>query len=324
MKKGLIFSFALLLLLSSCNNKKNTPPEQDTDVTHAQDVMFANSFVADLACIVLQSNNGGVYMPTYSKFSGTLATTDVSININTSTGITNIDFNKVVCADGIYRSGKIKVSASPVNTLSMPKFPGYTGTVEVQPGFVVKNYSVNTVGNFIVKNITPNGFNPSQTKMQWEISGELNFIDTSASVTNKNMTWKGKFIMTMANSTNTLLNSTPGGFFDFYLPAYSPTMSAFPTPTNGILLQFTGSANGKVKTSMNYTFTTRSGSSIEKDFNKTPNYSLAFRRHPFVAGKAELKIEGKPIRYIDLGEGNPDETGYVQINGLSYSFDFTY
>lgn len=324
MKKLSAFLLLPFLFFISCNKKTNPEPEQDTDVTHVQDVIFANSFVADLGCMVIQSNNGGVVMPTYSKFSGTLATSDVSVNNNTTTAITQITFQKVVSADGIYRDGNILISASPVSTLSMPKYPGYSGTVQIQPGFVVKNYSVTNVGPFTVKNITPNGFNVNTTKMQWEISGELLFEDTVSSSTNKDFTWKGKLIMTMANSTNTLINGTPGGVFNFYLPTYQPTMTAFPTPTAGALMQFAGNVSGKVKTSTNYTYTIRNDSPMEKDFNKVPNYFLAFRRHPFVSGKAELKIDGLPTRYIDLGDGNTDEAGNVQINGLTYRFDFTY
>lgn len=324
MKKTAILFLPLFLFFISCNKKTNTPPEQDTDVSHVQDVMFANSFVADLGCMVIQSNNGGVVMPTYSKFTGTLATADVAINNNTTSAITQILFQNVVSSDGIYRNGTISISASPVSTLSMPKYPGYSGTVQIQPGFVVKNYSVTNIGPFMVKNITPNGFNVNTTKMQWELSGELLFEDTVASSTNKDFTWKGKLIMTMANSTNTLINGTPGGVFNFYLPAFSPTMTAFPTPTAGALMQYSGNVSGKVKTSTNYTFTIRNEAPMEKDFNKVPNYFLAFRRHPFVSGKAELKIDGMPTRYVDLGDGSTDEAGQVQINGLTYRFDFIY
>lgn len=324
MKKASLLLLLGIFFISSCNKKTNVPPEQDTDVSHVQDVMFANSFMADLACITIQSNNGDVYMPTYSKFSGTLATSDVSINTNTTSGLTTVSFNSVTCADGVFRNGSIQITASPVATLSMPKYPGYAGTVQIQPGFVVKNYSVIPLGPIVVKNITPNGFVPSQTPMKWEISGNVQFKDTVSSSSGKDFTWNGKFTMTFANSTNTLMNNTPTGNFNFYLPVFTATMTAFPTPTNAALMKFNGTITGKVKTSTNYTFAVRSDSELEKNFNKTPNYAIAFRKHPFVSGKADLKIDGKSTRYIDLGDGSIDESGQVQINSLYYRFEFTY
>jgi hypothetical protein len=323
MKKASVFSLLVMLVLMGCNKKTNTPPEQDTDVSHAQDVMFAQAFVADLANIVIQSNNGDVYMTTYSAFTGTNASGAVSINTNTNTGVTTVVFNNTVCADGVSRNGTITVNASPVASLSMPKYPGYTGTVNIS-GLVVKNYSVSTIGNFIVKNTTPSGFVPSQKPMTWQISGELSFKNTYTNQPNTDFTWKGTLTMLMANSTNTALNQSPTGNFNYYLPVYSTTMTAFPTPTNAIRVEFSGSANGKVKTSTDYTLTIRDGSPIVKDYNKTPNYILAFRHHPLVSGKADLMINGLPTRYIDLGAGDIDDAGLVTINSVTYRLDLKY
>gem|GEM_PF-336895 len=290
---GLMIASAVIV--SSCKKKDTTEPTvtKDSDASGASDNHLAESTSNDIVSMGSQaSDNTSGSLSNYRNGSQNqiLGLSCATVTRDTLNKIITVTFNSSSpCLDGRTRSGSIVYTYSnSVNGAKHYRDPGFELDV-TSSNYVVDGNAV-TIGNKIIKNTTPVGFNPASTNETWSISATITINKASGG----SVTWTCSHIKTLLNTSS----------------AYTGANTAIDWPNARIGI--TGSANGS--RSNGETFSVNITNQLVRDFG---GCNINGRR-PFIQGTFDYTPSGKATRTFDYGVGTCDLAATVTINGVSY------
>lgn len=317
------FSAVVLMAvaLTSCNKKTNTPPEADKEFQTSIDASAAQMIVTDIDMMVAQSSEYAT-IPFYMHASGS---NPVNVNRNdTINKKITITFNNSKCVDGKTRNGRILIDfgLSP-NNKEYIRVPGHISTVTFD-NYAVGPYKIKNAGSSLkITNTTPAGYTRSVTPLTWKLEGEVLIMDTTKSLTDTDISWKGTYTKTLLNSTTSTIHPSTS------LPiVWTTTNNAVKANAPNAEVSYSGEATGVTKVTETYKFKIDAEKPMVRMFGCSPDFYIYPGHHPFNKGKVKFETGGadKAVRTIYYGsEDNTagcDNNGVVIINGISYSVDF--
>ena len=334
---------AAALFIIGCNKKTNTAPVADMEFQSSKDAAFATSVVTDMEVIVSYMGENLLTSAYLTPAPGTLPGSTITASSNTLTNVLTINFtNSVTCKDGKKRNGTIVIDYSGSNVLTGAKFyrdAGFVASVTLN-NYQVDNWLVDDVTPFVITTNVPFGYNPATTNLNWTLDG--NFTINNVVDPTLNMTWKGKLIKTLTNTSDVQV---------FASNKLSPINWVFyvnSIPVNGAKIEYKGASaapavnvTGVTSVSKNYSLTITDEKPLTRDFVCSPDKVIAVTSttiapitilpvysewHPFVKGTASFTTGTLPDpRVINFGSDDAapcDNAGTVTIKGISYPIDF--
>jgi hypothetical protein len=334
MKLSYLKSFALFcslsLLFVQCGKRQpNMVAVPDTELQSTLEATFALQNMTDIEmiCSFLGENNSAPKFYLNSPASNVSATsgtfTSRNDNINKSLLAT---FAQTKCFDGKLRDGTITMDYSNINPdINYYHDFGFVGKGNLAEykvdGWLIKT----TAGSqFIVTNkLISNSYNPAITRLSWSIEGSFEF--THPSDPSKNMTWSGKLVKTLINSTDPqVFPRTVGSLIDW----------------TKAIVEYQGEINGTTSNATPYKLSISPTQPLTRDFTCTP-YKVGGvdltpnlrawneEYHPFTSGVATF-VKGtaypRLVNYGNEGTTNLDQqcdnSGTVLIKGILYKVDF--
>ena len=277
-------------IVSSCKKKESTP---DTDTSGAADNHLAENTSNDVVSMGAQaSDNTTASFSTYRNGGETqiLGLGCATVSKDTTLKTILVSFNGSVCADGRTRSGSLTFSyANSVNGAKFYRDPGFELDV-TSNNYVVDGNAVN-IQNKTIKNITPVGFNASNTNEQWSISADITITKAAGGTIN----WTSNRVKTLLNTSVVYTNA------------------ATPINWKQARIGITGSANGSRSTGE--TFTVNITNQLIRDFGGCDLGGKV----PFIEGTFIYTPSGKAARTFDYGNGSCDFNATVTINGVTHA-----
>jgi hypothetical protein len=332
------------LFLLGCNKKTNTPPVADTEFQSSKDVAFATSMVTDIETICSYMGENLLLSSFLTAAPGTAGGSTISTINFTATSVMRVDFtNSVTCKDGKKRNGSITIDYSGSDPLLGAKFyrdAGYVGKVTLS-NYDVDGWAITTVNPLIITNNAPAAYNPATTNLSWTINGD--FTMKNLNDTTQNMSWKGKIIKTLTNTSDVQIlasNKQSPINWVYYLNNQA---------VNGAKVQYTGAPSatsvhvtGVTSRTTPYSLVIKSDKPLLRDFVCAPDKVLGVTSstttpitvtpvysewHPFVNGTITFTTGSLPEpRFVNFGadDGSApcDNAGTVTIKGISYPLDF--
>jgi len=328
---------AAVLIIAGCNKKTNPEPEQDKEFQSSVDVAHANSTVADLEIICSYMGENLLLSSYFVPAPGSTGT--IITSRDTANNQLTVTFSSsVTCKDGKKRNGTIVMTYSSIPLANGAKFyrqPSFVASVTLN-NYWVDGWWMDDVTPFKITNNMAGNYNPAADKLNWTIEGDFTIKNQADST--KNMTWKGKLIKTLTNSTSSTVFN-PNKLFPI---AWSTTST-----TPGANIEYKGEAASKFDVSGNtsvnkpYSFKIDEEHPLIRQFSCSPDKVLGVYSttttpitiipvysewHPFVGGVASLTTNALPeARKLDFSsEGNTDcdNSGKVTIKGIDYPIDF--
>lgn len=342
-----------LFILMSCKKEADTVPEQDTEVKSAVLASYMNYVVSDIDMMISFMGENRYNDHFYAEYPNSalpdLTGTVTAIRDTTSAstqGWLRMSFNKTLCKDGRRRNGSVSLNYTISPTDPNAKYmrsPDFMGNVQFS-AFEIDSFNVNLNtqdgGYMRIKNVTPKGFDPKKTNLEWTIEGKLKF--THLYDTLKNMTWEGKWTKVLANTSSTaaVVNATTAiNWYNAVVKYTGTTRGKVPVEDE----------NGKIKPLVKYEMKFNQEYPLTRDFKCAPDpiggvtytvgdnvntgtmVPIQNQYHPFVSGIASFTVGESYPREIYYGnEGQKallatpqcDNTGEVLIKGISYRVDF--
>jgi len=303
---GSALSLFELLIISGCKKNDKVVNKPDTEVSYVQEHNLAEMYNNDIGNIGFEAGETGnvnnYRLENKLLFGSIQSAPCATVTLDVANKQFTVDFGTTpcLCKDGRYRSGKLiyNYSAS-TNGAIYPRQPGYSITCTSQ-NYVVDGYTVNVI-NRTHTNITPVGFNPSTTNLQWQVNANLEIFKPS---NGGKITWNCTRTVELTNT------SVP--------TVYHPSGN-YPIAWHKAELKLNGSAYGTTASNVNYTVTL---SNLLWSANCTPDPLRPFR-HPFIAGSVTFIPANKPARVINYGNGSCDFNAQVCIPAYNYCTNIT-
>lgn len=275
-----------MLAISGCKKKDKNEEQPDTQTGYVQDQNIAETHNNDVGNIGTEA--GETYTVNNYRMEGNMLVGSIesapcaTVTVDLTAKQFTVDFGTTpcYCKDGRNRSGKLiyNYSAS-TNGAIYPRQPGWSITCTSQ-NYVVDNYTVNII-NRTHTNITPVGFNPATTNLQWQINANINVVKPN----------NGGTISWTCNRTTELTNTSD-------TTVYHPSGN-YPIAWYKAQLKLNGSASGTSASGIPFSVTL---SNLVWSATCTPDPLRPFR-HPFTSGTITFTPSGKPARVIDYGYG---------------------
>ncbi len=283
---GTALSLIAMFAITGCKKKDKNEEQPDTETSYVQDQNIAETHNNDVGNIGTEA--GETYTVSNYRMEGNVLVGSIqsapcaTVTVDFTAKQFTVDFGTTpcLCKDGRYRSGKLiyNYSAS-TNGAIFPRQPGWSITCTSQ-NYVVDSYTVNII-NRTHTNITPVGFNPATTNLQWQINANINIVKPN----------NGGTISWTCNRTTELTNTSD-------TTVYHPSGN-YPIAWYKAQLKLNGSASGTSASGIPFSVTL---SNLVWSATCTPDILRPFR-HPFTSGTITFTPSGKPARVIDYSYG---------------------
>jgi hypothetical protein len=300
-------------------------PPADKELQSAIDASFAHFVLTDIdmICSFMAEDDltPDFYMPAPGE-----DISKITVVRNPLTYQCVVGYNSVKCMDGKLRAGSIFL----YNNNSNPNAKYYRN-YEFKGKVVFQSYMVDgwkiqqhpgdslRIYNLLSSPV----LNPSTTKLSWMIEGSLQFLHPTDP--SRNMTWSGKIIKTLANTSDPLVYNAGGQQSINWSKA---------------VVEYRGEVSGVTEGNREYTLQINDVKPMVRDFTCYPNAvsgiesvqplkTWASEYHPFKSGIATFIPGNRYPRQVYYGnEGNPslpaqcDNSGEILIKGNTYRVDF--
>lgn len=290
----------------SCSKKNSPePPTPDSDMTTAKDAVKSYEVMNDVFLMAALTRDTYTATPFFNN-KPNLDTNIYKphIIVKDTTNLTDyLIFRNTYGIDGSIRTGTIviKYSASTLNAKYIRQ-PGFKCTVELY------NYTINTTTvsatSIVISNTTPNGFNPSSTKLTW-----------SAAYSNFTINNGSSSVVLTATHNITLNNTNDASVYN--------STGNLPIQWQNANINLTGNGNGSnSKGAFEIKFNEPTTDFLYRDFkNCAPEGFIKPGKHPFTKGLLYVKPGSKNTQTVNLGDGSCDYNIKVTIDGVSYQTD---
>ncbi|MCC6370449.1 MAG: hypothetical protein IT236_05525 [Bacteroidia bacterium] len=338
-------------LLIAC--KKPTPnvvPEPDTEFQSSKDAVWATQVISDIEtqCSFMAEGNRSNHF--YTEIPGTATGNQGTVTSTFDPSFTyiNMGFFKSKCLDGHEREGTVFIkidgfSQNEINTFFPRRQPdsrythsyGFGGFITLSE-YKVDGWKIETVDGIpavLTNEMTDPSWDPAVSPLKWTLKGRFKF--THPTDPSQNIYWEGELTKTCLNSTdkNNVFNATKNHTTDGIVKWENAKIS------------YSGKVSGYTAGNKSFNMVINPQTELVRDFTcyaylvggveLSPAVSIRKQEfHPFVSGVAQLTTnddKGAPLypRSIYFGnEGNPDlqsqcdNTGEVEVKGISYKIDF--
>lgn len=318
----------MALALTSCNKKTNTAPEPDQEFQSSIDASAANMIAADIDMMVAQSSEYS-NMQFYSHGPGAGSNVVVVNRNDTLNKLITLEFYNAKGYDGKIRNGKIVVNFGTCSTGTATsagqvyvRNPNHMSVVTFI-NYSVNKYKLDNVSTFSVINTTPAGYTRTLTPLTWKLVGDLLIKDTTKSLTDNDIQWKGTLNKTLVNSTSNTIH--PNALLPI---VWTTTNTTLKSNAINAIVRYTGTITGFTNKADNYTYTIDDENPIERNFGCSPDYWINKHHHPFVGGKVNFKTGDKSQRWLYYGDKDGtkycDNSGIIYIDGISYNMDLAH
>jgi hypothetical protein len=324
----LLIAAAVPFLMGCPKSKPNVVPEPDTDVQSSIDASYATFLVSDIdmICSFIGEDNRApkFYLPTPDEDPNSF-----DVTMSAASDFIAMDYHSRArkTVDSKNRYGTVKlVFASPNPNARYYREYEFIGEIRLSD-YRVDEWIVKTapgVPCYVHNRLTSANYDATKTNLSWLIEGS--FIIEHTTDPSRNMTWTGKLIKTLTNTSDPhVFNPDRHHQIDWSLAK----------------VEYAGSAKGVTSGNVPYTYVISDYRPLVRDFTcssdkiggmtRPANVPWNSEFHPFISGEVSFNTGDKYQRQIYYGnegeketlpEPQCDNSGEVLIKGNSYRIDF--